>query len=250
MGSSSSPYVVALGLENNAATADDSHGVAIIATNSANTIRNFLVFAASSHRFLVSDQDTLRIDAAALHPTNDNAYNLGGSSQRWANFYLASGAISTSDEAAKTAPLPFEDALLDAWASVQWVQFQYLDAVAEKGAEHARIHWGVIAQQVRDALAAGGIDGHRYGVLCFDQWNAHDLVVQYAIPAVSADDAEDGVAVEGQPEITKTVAAGERWGIRYDLAQAIEAAYQRRRMDRIEARLAAMEARPSPIPSA
>ena len=36
--------------------------------------------------------------------------------------------------------------------------------------------------------------------------------------------------------------AGDRWGLRYQECDSMEAAYQRRRMDRIEAQLAALGA--------
>ncbi|ELZ1061041.1 hypothetical protein SPO14_002083, partial [Escherichia coli] len=45
----------------------------------------------------------------------------------------------------------------------------------------------------------------------------------------------------GETEVV--IAAGSRWGIRPDQCAWLEAAYQRRRSDRIEERLAKLEAR-------
>lgn len=147
-------------------------------------------------------------------PATDNTFDCGGPALRFRTLYAGTGAINTSDRDAKTEPQPIPDEWLDAWAEVEWVRYKFRDAVAEKG-DVARWHTGAVAQQVRDAFAAHDIDAEAIGLLCFDEWAANEVV---------------------------GITAGSRWGLRYDECFAIEAAYQRRRMDRVEARLAELTA--------
>lgn len=76
--------------------------------------------------------------------------------------------------------------------------------MAAKG-EGARIHVGVIAQDVMQAFAAEGLDAARYALLCHDVWHADP-----GVPAeVDADGNETRPATPGW-------SAGERYGIRYE----------------------------------
>jgi hypothetical protein len=200
------------------------------------------------------------VQASALLPGADNAIDIGSGSRRFRQIFGATPTINTSDERAKVDILPIDDALLDAWADVEWRQFRMVDAIEAKG-DDARIHTGVVAQQVRNALSAHGIDGTRYGLLCFDRWD--DLWEVWGDefedrPAVYALDDDGNLAFDGEGNLIVVTPAeralirpagrelvreaGELWGIRYTEAFAVEAAYQRRRMDRIEARLAALDA--------
>lgn len=153
------------------------------------------------------------------------------------------------------------------------------------GQANARLHTGVIAQRVIEAFAARGLDASDYGLLCYDEWPAEpEQVSEHVIeiaPAVYEQvlirppshrmvEGDDGnmVEVEDMPaeyadgdlitpavtetvrQVTPAVEAGSLYGIRYEEALCMEAAYQRRRADRMEARqvalddrLAALEAR-------
>jgi hypothetical protein len=165
-------------------------------------------------------------------PLADNAKNLGSGTYRWSVIYAGTGTINTSDERAKRDISALSDDLLDAWANVDWKQFRFKDAYEDKG-DAARWHLGLIAQQVRDAIDARLGDGEaiRFGLVCHDVWEATEA-------RWSQDEDEDGEPV-GEPFIvTPAMPAGDRWGLRYDECFAVEAAYQRRRMDRIEALLA------------
>ena len=172
-----------------------------------------------------TSQLRLRSDGI-LHPSDDNTKKLGQASNRFSEVFAGVGAINTSDAREKTAPLAITDSVLDAWGDVQLIAFQWLNAIQEKGEDVARWHFGVIAQQVRDAFDARGLDGTRYGLLCYDEWD---------------DQLEQVIGDDGEPtgEMKQVVVAGNRWGIRPDQCLFLEAAYQRRRCDRIEARLSA-----------
>lgn len=147
----------------------------------------------------------------------DGGYSLGGSSNRWAQLFATSSTIVTSDERNKQAVEDISDRILDAWGEVKLKQFTFIDAFLKKGAA-ARIHSGLIAQQVVKAFSRYGLDAARYGLLCYDEWPEER-------------DETGNVITE----------AGNRYGIRYEEALCLEAAYQRRRASRLEARVAALE---------
>ena len=142
----------------------------------------------------------------SLRPTTDNNRALGNADNRWSVLYAATGAINTSDERDKLNIRKPSDAVLDAWDGVEWKIYQLKDSVDEKGDKNARIHAGIVAQDVSDSFSAQGIDACRFGLFCHDEW-------------------EDG----------------DRYGIRYAEALALEAACQRRRAEKLEARIAALE---------
>lgn len=148
----------------------------------------------------------------------------------------------SSDERLKTQIETVPDTVLDAWGDVGWGQFQFLEAVAVKG-DSARLHCGMIAQKVKTAFENRGLDACRYGILCHEtrparEWDEHIIEKE----AVIDDDTGEVIS----PEISHTAHrhedAMDLWMVRYSEALAMEAAYQRRRADRLEARIAAIEA--------
>lgn len=166
----------------------------------------------------------------------DNTSSLGTSGTRWSEIFAGTGTINTSDERDKASIVAPDEALMRAWGKVNFKVFQFKDAVEKKGAD-ARLHVGVIAQQVIEAFASEGLDATRYGLLCYDKWDDEyeDVEVVDAPEIV----AEDGTVTHAQTHIERRLVtpAGDRYGIRYEEALALEAAYQRWRMDKIEAAL-------------
>lgn len=155
----------------------------------------------------------------------DNTQSLGTSSFRWSQLFAGTATINTSDERVKEMIAAIRDIVLDAWADVEWVEYKFKDAMTEKG-DNARVHFGLIAQRVRDVFDSHGLDALEFGLLCHDSWDASDEVVE---PIYDAEGVEVGSRV-----IVPAVSAGDRYGLRYEECFAIEAAYQRRRMDRLE----------------
>lgn len=178
---------------------------------------------------------------------NDDRGTLGTTARRWKQLYAVTGSINTSDAREKTSPNPIADDVLDAWGEVSHVAFKWLDSVAKKG-DLARTHFGVIAQDVRDAFERHGLDGTQFGLLCYDAWDDEYEPIfeeREVTEIVSDSDYPDGTRTiittkevpTGESRLVR--AAGDRWGIRPDQCLFLEAAYQRRRCDRIEARLSA-----------
>ena len=158
----------------------------------------------------------------AVAPGADNAQTLGASSLRWSVVYAATGAINTSDARDKMWRGPLSGAELAAARRIAGDLgfYQWQDAIAEKGADGARLHVGARAQAVWaimadegliDPIAEGVRPDSRYAFLCYDEW------------AEESDEA-------GQ----SAVAAGNRFGIRPDQLALFLIAAQ-------EVRLAALE---------
>lgn len=149
----------------------------------------------------------------------DNSKNLGSSTVRWKEVFAANATINTSDEREKEQIGDIPEAVFRAWAKVNFVQFKWKSAVQEKG-DKARIHIGVIAQQVKAAFESEGLDAFAYGLLCYDEWEAKPDVVS---------------GVDGST-IIKGQEAGNRYGIRYEEALALECAYTRYRLNQLESK--------------
>lgn len=130
---------------------------------------------------------------------------------------------TSSDERLKTPLETISDNELDAWGDVEWGQFQFREAVAEKG-ESARWHIGLIAQRVSEAFEKRGLDACRFGILCHE--------------TRPAEFDENG---------NETIPAFEQWMVRYDEAHAMETIYQRRRVGQIEAENTALKQRVSDL---
>ncbi|MCQ1989636.1 tail fiber domain-containing protein [Pseudomonas sp. Eb3] len=196
-----------------------------------------------------------KIGGYALGPDNDAQSNFAGPSNRVNNSFFAVAPTVTSDERDKEQIKEIEEAILDAWAIVNYSQYKKKDAVVTKG-PGARWHFGLIAQRVESVFAEAGLDARELGLLCHDSWEAQyeEVPAEYEIiePVLSNILGSDGkpiVIVEASKrEVTpayqrEVLKAGERYGIRYEEALSLEAALMRRTTKRLEIRLANLEAR-------
>ena len=183
-----------------------------------------------------SNNTTFNGDIAShnIFPKQNNTYLLGTTSNRWKEIWCNQSSLnSSSDERIKQQIASFPAPVLDAWGDVDWIQFKYNDACEEKGVDKARLHSGLIAQRVDEAFKAHGLDASKYGLFLFDKWDAKP-----------EEKDENGNIIMPAQE------AGDAYGLRYTEALCMEAAYQRRRADRAEARIAAMERRLNEMESA
>lgn len=177
------------------------------------------------------------VTTAAIGPASDNNMTAGTATLRYSTVYAGTGAINTSDEREKTELLPIDDAVLDVWASMQFGVFQWVESIRLKGKDVARWHFGLIAQQVRDAFTTAGLDGTRYGLLCYDEWeDEFEPVIDFRHnPETNEFEPYD----TGDEQLS--TAAGNRWGIRPDQCLFLEAALQRRNYHTLSARVEALE---------
>lgn len=190
----------------------------------------------SNGNFYLGQNDTDRVflNSTGFQPASDNTFTLGSASYRWSVVYAGNGTINTSDEREKDQIQPIDDAVLRAWSKVNYSQYKFKDAVAKKG-NGARWHIGLVAQRVKEAFESEGLDAFAYGLLCYDEWqdDIQDVLEEFEVTL------EDGTVVKGaKPTGEKRVLmkAGNRYGIRYEEALALEAAYLRSQVEKLLAK--------------
>ena len=139
-------------------------------------------------------------NSVGVAPGADNTYTLGSSGARWSVVYAATGAINTSDERSKTDIELLNNAEKRVAVALKSLikKFRFKDAIAKKG-DGARIHIGVIAQEVVQAFSSEGLDPMRYGLVCYDEWGEQEEIL----------DTEGKIIIPFQE-------AGNRYGIRYE----------------------------------
>ena len=175
---------------------------------------------------------------------NDDAIDLGISSGRFDNIFATNGTIQTSDENEKQdiASMTTAELAVGKRLSTLFKTFRWKDKVTEK-ADKARTHSGIIAQEVKAAFEAEGLDATKYALFCSDTWWEKEI----SVDAVEADEekgieAKDAytymdikyVETEGYSEKT-------RLGVRYPELLSFIASYNESRFTAIEARLTALE---------
>lgn len=168
-----------------------------------------------------------RTAGVGFEPGTDNTLSLGSGSLRWSQVYAGNGTINTSDERTKQQIEAIPQDWLDAWGDVDYMRFKFNDAVEKKG-DAARWHVGLIAQRVKEAFEARGIDPFAIGLLCFDQWD--DIEVEKPVEDENGNpvlDEKTGEVVM-QKQVIKV--AGDQYGIRYEQALALECAYLRNKL--------------------
>jgi hypothetical protein len=104
-------------------------------------------------------------------PTLDNTYDLGGSSDRFDDIYATNGTIQTSDRNEKQDIAEISEAEQRVAVACKGLmrKFRWKDSVAEKG-DDARIHFGIIAQDLQAAFEAEGLDAGDYAMFISTTW--------------------------------------------------------------------------------
>jgi len=137
----------------------------------------------------------------------DDVTDLGASSNQFDDVY-ASGTVQPSDRNLKQDIEELSEAELRVATACKGLirKYRWIKRVEEKG-DNARIHVGIIAQELRDAFTAEGLDAGRYGMFISTTWwetneevaatEEHDAYIDRII----YDTAEE--APEGATEVTK-----------------------------------------------
>lgn len=160
-------------------------------------------------RMSTGGTESLRIDSSGnVLPGTDNTQPLGSGILRWDVIYVKDTNITTSDRQQKQDIEELTEAETRVAQACKGLlrKYRWKDAVAKKGDE-ARIHFGIIAQDLEDAFTAEGLDAGRYAMFVKNTWWTADRVIP-AVEAVEAVYNEEGnevsPAVEAQPEKTVT----------------------------------------------
>lgn len=141
-----------------------------------------------------------RMQSTQFVPLSDNNKTLGNGSFRWSVVYAGSGVINTSDgrDKQQLRSLSIAEGKVAKRIKNLVKAFKFNDAVAAKG-DNARTHFGVVAQDIKDAFTAEGLDVSQYGLFCYDEWPEQQEVK----------DSDGNI-------LNPHVAAGNRYGIRYE----------------------------------
>lgn len=192
--------------------------------------------AAGSHVF--SGQSTVAttirfvIDGAGfVRPGADNTQSMGTASFRWSEIYAGSAVINTSDANEKQQIENLSKAEMAVAKSIKGLirRFKFNDSVAAKGA-NARIHVGVVAQEIAQAFIQQKLDPSKYAMFCRDEWweidgevvqadkNGTVTIVRYDLKGARVFPDGNGEVPEGaiKSAETKQATKRERLGIRYD----------------------------------
>ena len=169
--------------------------------------------------------------AGAILPTdgdgtlNDNHIDIGGGSNRFDDIFATNGTIQTSDQNEKQQIASLTTAEMTAAKAISklFKTFKWNDKVEAKG-DAARIHAGVIAQEVQTAMTDAGLDAADYAFWCSNTWWEAD--------GETYDTADE--APEGATQRT-------RLAIRYAELMAFVGAATEQRLADIETRLTALE---------
>lgn len=178
--------------------------------------------------------------SGTLFPMGDSGViNLGGTSNRWATVYAATGTINTSDENEKQQIAELTSSELTAAKAISGLfrTFKWNDAVAKKG-DSARTHTGVIAQQVQQVLTDNGLDGSDYA---FFIRGVHYTKQE---TRTLSDGSTEELTVDweyGEDDIPDDAIEHVTLGIRYAELLSFIGAATEQRLASIEARLDALE---------
>jgi len=144
-------------------------------------------------------------------PGADNTQTLGSASLRWSTVYAGTATINTSDRTTKQQIADLSEAENAVAKSIKklFKTFKFNDAVSAKG-DNARIHVGVIAQDVEQAFIGAGLDATKYALFCRDVWYEYNGQVVEV-------DAQEKYVVDADSVIQYfDTIRHERLGIRYD----------------------------------
>lgn len=134
----------------------------------------------------------------------DNTINLGSGTYRWKTVFAGTATINTSDANEKQDIASLDDAELAVAKQIKLLikKFKFKDAVKQKG-NNARVHFGVLAQEIESAFAAQNLDASKYGLFCRDEW--------YEIDGKAMDENMKPYTANTNLAVKKT-----RLGVRYE----------------------------------
>jgi hypothetical protein len=101
----------------------------------------------------------------------DDVIDIGTATYRFDDVYATNGTINTSDRNEKQDIEALSDAEQRVAVACKGLlrKFRWKSSVADKG-DDARIHFGIIAQDLQDAFTAEGLDAGRYGMFINSTW--------------------------------------------------------------------------------
>jgi hypothetical protein len=176
--------------------------------------RHYVTGLNTDNTYFIRDQtatsDRIVITSAGVvRPGVDNTQTLGSASFRWSEVFAGNATINTSDanEKSEIAQLNVAEKLVARELKGLIRKYKWTDSINAKG-EKARIHVGIMAQDVKNAFESKGLDAEQYGVYCKDTWYTKKVDVadgnRFSVTTVECE-ADD-------PDATEHV----QYGVRYN----------------------------------
>lgn len=133
-------------------------------------------------------------------PADDGTISLGEAGAKWSEVFATNGTINTSDARQKQQVRDLTTAERAAAIRCKSLlrAYKWNSAVEAKG-NSARIHFGILAQDVKTAFEAEGLNADEYGLFCYDEWEAEDELL----------DPNGKIIKSARP-------AGNAYGVRYN----------------------------------
>jgi len=154
--------------------------------------------------------------ASTLGSTTSSNINLGHQFARWNGIYLKISPNVSSDREYKRDVEELSEAEKRVAVACKGLirKYRMKDAYEEKG-DNARLHIGIIAQDLQDAFTAEGLDAHRYGMFCSDTWHQATVTTEDEDGNVTTS-IEDFELVEHAPEGATDITEITRLSVRYE----------------------------------
>jgi hypothetical protein len=156
------------------------------------------------------------IPASTTGASTSSNINLGHQYSRWNGIYLKISPNVSSDIEYKRDIEELSEAEKRVAVACKGLirKYRMKDAYEEKG-ESARLHIGIVAQDLQDAFTAEGLDAHRYGMFCSDTWHQATVTTEDEDGNVTTS-VEDFELVEHAPEGATNITEITRLSVRYE----------------------------------
>ena len=187
-----------------------SYTFAAIALPNASPIRSFnsaytseksiLVLTGTDSLSIGCDIGITHINAIHFNPATTNTYDIGSAGTKWREIFATNGTINTSDVREKQQIEEISSTEKNVAIKLKSLlkKYKFNHAVEKKG-DKARIHFGVMAQDVKEAFESEGLDANKYGIFCYDEW-----------------ESRDGTFDENGNILVSPLEAGNSYGVRYN----------------------------------
>ena len=155
-----------------------TNGNAINISKDGSLVGSIGVGAASNYLAVGNSNTSIQFYASGIAPAtgsvstlSDNTKDIGSSSVRWNDAYITNGVTTGSDANDKQDIETLSDAEQRVAVACKGLlrKWRWKDAVEDKGDE-ARIHFGIIAQDLQAAFETEGLDAGRYAMFMSNTW--------------------------------------------------------------------------------
>ena len=138
---------------------------------SISTVGSAVYMGTGNTRLLFRDASNDIRPVVSGGTNRDDVTDLGAASARFDNIYATNGTIQTSDANEKQDVEELSEAEHRVAVACKGLlrKFRWISRVEEKG-DDARIHFGIIAQDLQAAFEAEGLDAGRYAMFIHSTW--------------------------------------------------------------------------------